>query len=139
MKNLLYIYLISLAFIGFSCEENEELPGYEVVGEAYATEVDFSVSNDEVVVGEEVNVSLSYANYEADPLVSVTVYAVIDGNRTDINTFNESASTVGMLVEQSFTYEVPTGAAGASIELFAELRSEKPFPQLERVELTVAE
>jgi hypothetical protein len=138
MKNLLYI-CIMLAFIGFSCEKNEELPGYEVVGEAYATEVDFLVSNDEVTEGEVVNVTLSYANYEADPLVAVTVYAVIDGNRTDLTTFNESASTVGTLVEQSFTYEVPTGTAGASIELFAELRSEKPFPQLERVVLSVTE
>ena len=140
MKIKLYKYALALVtLVLFSCEENEQLPAHTVVGDAYATYVELSVSNDEPAAGEAVTVEVKYSNYAADPLKTLVLQAsVAGGDVADVTTLDESGATKGELITKSITYNVPASAAGSSISLYVVLTSGKAFPQIENIDLDVA-
>ncbi|ELR68858.1 hypothetical protein C900_05684 [Fulvivirga imtechensis AK7] len=137
MNNYKRIYFIAawMLLTIIACDENDVLPGHSVVGEAYATNVDFTVDNNNPVVGETVEITLSYVNYSEDPIASVTFLQRIDGgSRTEISSMDENNAPIDEEVVRTFDYTVP---AGAKVTIFVELRSAKAFPQVEKIELSV--
>ena len=137
MKSYNYIWLLILGLL-FACDENDEVPPYRVVGEAYATFVDFSISNDSPPAGDDINIVVQYSNYVEDPIVSVTLLEQVDGgSRNEITVLDESSAPTGELITRTVGYTVPNVDSGTTISIFVELRSRKEFPQIEGVELTV--
>jgi hypothetical protein len=136
MKIFQYIMMIAILAMGMACEKNQEVPDHEVVGEAYATAVSFSVSEDEPRPGDEITVSLTYANYTAAPVASVTFQKEVDDEAiANINVIDESGAALDAQITHSFTYMVPDAE---EIVLYAVLASaEREFPQIERVILEV--
>ncbi len=137
MKLYRYIYLVLLMPF-LACEENDEVPSYQLVGEAYATYVEFSVSDDNPPAGTDIDIVLSYSNYVEDPIVSITLLEQIGtGDRTEITTLNESSAPIGELVTRTISYTVPNVGSETNVSIFVELRSQKEFPQIEETELEV--
>lgn len=137
MKNYKHLYIVILLMVLAlaGCDENDVLPDYKVVGDAYATVVDFGVSNDEPAAGETVQITLSYVNYKEDPLTSLTFYEQVDGgDRTQISTLDESSAPIDAQVERSFNYTVP---AASDVTIYVELQSAKEYPQVEKVDISV--
>lgn len=133
-KRVYFIMALMLLAV-MACDENDVLPDHSIVGEAYATEVDFTVSNEEPVAGETVEVTLSYVNYSEDPIASVTFLESVDGgDRTEISSINESSAPVNEQVVRTFNYTVPTAS---EVTVYVELRSAKEFPQIEKIDLSV--
>lgn len=139
-KNILNILCSFVILFSFaSCDENEELPGFETIGTATATDADITVSNDEPASGEEITLSLYYINVGSDPAREIEVLVSIDGGDfTSFTTLDESSATVNAEITRTVDYTVADGlASGTSIRFDMLLKSAKEFPQREIVTVTV--
>ena len=140
MKRIAYIYMGLFVFLmAFSaCDENDPGPSYDIVGRSYVTQASISVSNDEPDPGETITVTVTYLNYNEDPAQSITLIADRSGATSTVGTTDESGAGTGE-ISRSFQYTAPADAAGESIDLTAELRSELEFPLVLQASIDVNE
>lgn len=121
-----------------SCEENEQTPDYRIVGDSYVTYVDFSITDDNPPPQAMVDITMLFSNYKEDPVSSITFIEQIgDEERVILSTHDESNAPIGELVTKSFTYNVPDVPSETVVKIFVELASNKEFPQVEQLILTV--
>ncbi|MFP4092101.1 MAG: hypothetical protein ACLFT3_17465 [Cyclobacteriaceae bacterium] len=123
-----------------SCEKNDVLPDYELVGTSTATIASISVSDAEPVAGEEIVVTLYYVNLSEDPATEIRLLQSLgDADFTEVTTLDESSAAVSQEITRTFTYTVPSVDPGTGIDLDMVLSTQREFPQRERVSLEVAE
>ena len=135
IKILMGLLIIMLPVIS-SCDENDPLPDYEIVGRSYETLASIAVSDDEPAAGESIVVTLEYVNYSEDPAQSVTLLVERDGTQTTLQTFDESGAGEGVRT-LSYTYAIPADAGGESLTFIGEFRSSLEFPQIESTGISV--
>lgn len=141
MKKNIYTLLGTLLLIMVlsACDENDPTPGYEVIGRSYETIAHVTVSDDEPLPGQTIEVTVSYVNYMEDPAVSITYIVERNDSKSTEDTTDESGKSEG---EYSYTYDytVPGDAAGETITFIGEFRSaEKEYPQVEEASIDVQE
>ncbi len=131
--------LLATGLLTVACEKNEVLPDYALAGTSTVTLADISVSNEKPVAGEQVSVTLYYVNVGEDPAKQITLLEKVGGSDTftEIVTLDESSAAVNAEVTRTFTYTVPAVPSKTDIVIDMVLRSQKEFPQRERVTLTV--
>ena len=134
-KRLLAGLLITFPLV-ISCDENDVVPGYQVVGRSYETIASVSVSNDAPAASESIVVTLEYINYSEDPAESVTLIVERNDVQTTLQTFDESGAGEGVR-SLTYNYTVPDDAIGESITFIGEFRSSLDFPQIEETEISV--
>ncbi len=141
MKYHLYhlFLLLAIGLLAVACSKNEVLPDYALAGTSTATLAEISVSNDEPVAGEQVTVTLYYVNLGEDPAKQIMLLEKIGSSDTftEIATLDESSASANAEVTRTFTYTVPAVPGKTGIVIDMVLRSQKEFPQRERVTLTV--
>ncbi len=132
---------MALAFVITSCEKNEVLPDYDLVGTATSTVADISVSNDEPVPGEEIVVTLYYVNRADDPATGIELLVKVGGGDfSPLTTLDESSSNLDEEITKTYAYTVPEVDFETVIVLDMVLSSQnKEFPQRERAEIEVTE
>ncbi|WKN41313.1 hypothetical protein [Tunicatimonas pelagia] len=137
MKEITYLLLTFFVLV-MACEENEELPGLQTVGTSTATVVEYSLSNDEPQPGENVTLSINYVNPVDDPATQIEILEQIgNGDFTALTQLDESSANSGSEVSRTVSYTVPALDSGTVVTLDMLLRTQREFPQRERVELTV--
>lgn len=137
MKKIIY-FLAPLLVVIAACEENEEIPDLETVGTATATVVELGLSNEEPEPGEDVTLSINYVNSASDPASQIEVLEKIgEGEFTQLTQLDESSASTDSEVNRTVTYTVPALDSGTVITLDMLLRTQREFPQRERISLTV--
>jgi len=137
MKNITFL-LIPIFILLFACEENQQLPDLQTVGTSTATVVELSLSNEEPLPGESVTLNISYVNPPSDPATQIEVLQQVeDGDFTSLTQLDESSAAAGTQVSRSVNYTVPALDSGTVVTLDMLLRTQREFPQRERVSLTV--
>lgn len=134
-KNIQMILMATTIVMASACVENTVVPDYELVGSSYATIVNLKVSNDEPIAGESVEISITYVNYDKDPLLQLTFESEVDGGaRTTLSTIDERDAAKNAEITHKLTYIVPDGE---DVNIYAVLQSQKEFPQIEMVSLEI--
>lgn len=119
-----------------SCDENDPVPDYEIIGRSYETIASVDVSNDAPIAGEIIVVTLEYVNYNEDPAQSVTLLVERNDVMTTLETFDESGAGEGVRTH-TYSYMVPADAVAESITFIGEFRSTLEFPQVEQTDITI--
>ncbi len=134
MKNILYIFSAFLMLGLLSCEKNEATPDYTVIGDAYATFVEFSASNTLPKENETIEFTLTYSNYKEDPINYIEVFSLIEGQSSSIQRIEASGAPLGTNTID-VSYVPPVAEFGQGIAVYAELYSSKDFPQIELIDV----
>lgn len=138
-KKLINITCLLLVFFFVSCEENEIMPNYTKVGTSTSTIVTVSLSNDEPLPSEMVEVTVSYVNPSVDPLQSV-ILMVRSGNGefVELESWNVTSETKDQLITHSLNYQAPD-TPDTSVAFEVIISSGKDFGQRKRTSFTVKE
>jgi hypothetical protein len=137
MKKLIYL-LAPLFVLTIACEENEQLPDLQTVGTSTATVVDLGLSNDAPQPGEQITLSINYVNLASDPASQIEVLEQIgDGDFTTLTQLDESSATPDSEISRTVAYTVPMLDSGTVVTMDMLLRTQREFPQRERISLIV--
>jgi hypothetical protein len=137
MKKLIYL-LAPLFVLTIACEENEQLPDLQTVGTSTATVVDLGLSNDAPQPGEQITLSINYVNLASDPASQIEVLEQIgDGDFTTLTQLDESSATPDSEISRTVAYTVPMLDGGTVVTMDMLLRTQREFPQRERISLIV--
>jgi len=137
MKKLIYLFA-PLFILMIACEENEQLPDLQTVGTSTATVVDLGLSNDAPQPGEQVTLSINYVNLASDPASQIEVLEQVgDGDFTTVTQLDESSASPDSEITRTVTYTVPALDSGTVVNLDMLLRTQREFPQRERVSLII--
>jgi hypothetical protein len=136
-KNIMYLWMITLATLMSGCDENEIMPAFTKKGTATATVATIAASTASPAPSQSIMLTLKFVNPSSDPLTQITVKAQVGaGAYTDVETFSLQSGEKDKEITQTVNYVVPA-ASGTKVTFDMVIASQKEYPIIRRTSVTV--